>query len=125
LVKSPDFTLLADQITEGNYTAWAQVYNVTGLEAPPPPVKTVSKAIDAVVPADPNESSKSQDLVIDDGFSAKYALFQRDARFYEGSSWRVLLAGPPGQQLDRRPRLPGLRGHGRRDRFGGAGVPGL
>ncbi|MGV7637389.1 hypothetical protein PJI23_33750, partial [Mycobacterium kansasii] len=74
--KPVPFTLTADQITEANYTVWAHRYDVTGLEAPPPPVRTVSKAFDAVVNQSPYESSKSQDLAIDDGYVAKYALFQ-------------------------------------------------
>ncbi|MGE5655436.1 MAG: hypothetical protein ACM37W_02250 [Actinomycetota bacterium] len=78
LVKPPPFTLTADQINEGNYTLWAQKYGVVGLEPPPAPIKTVSKALDATVNANPHESSKSETLAIDEGYSAKYALFQRD-----------------------------------------------
>lgn len=74
LVKPPPFTLRADQINEGNYAIWAQKYEVGGLEAAPPPIKTVSKAIDATVNQNPHESSKSETMAIDDGYRAKYAL---------------------------------------------------
>jgi hypothetical protein len=91
LVKPEPFTLRADELDESNYTRYALQYDVTGVEAPPPPVKTVSKAIDAVVTQDPYESSKSQDLAIDEGFRAKYVLLQGDARFYTDASWRLML----------------------------------
>jgi hypothetical protein len=91
IVKPTPFTLTADQITEWNYTYYGHVYDVTGLEAPPPPVKTVSKAFDAVVPEDPHESSKSQDLAIDDGYRAKYALFECGYWYYDGAAWSVMI----------------------------------
>lgn len=92
LTKPVPFTLTADQITEANYTVWAHRYDVTGLEAPPPPVRTVSKAFDAVVNQSPYESSKSQDLAIDDGYVAKYALFQCGFWYYPNSAaWHVMI----------------------------------
>jgi hypothetical protein len=92
LVKPVPFTLTADQITEANYANWGHQYDVTGLEAPPPPVRTVAKAFDAVVNQDPYESTKSQDLVIDDGYQAKYALFQNDYWYYPDiSAWRWMI----------------------------------
>jgi hypothetical protein len=93
LVKPPPFTLTADQINEANYTLWAQKYEVSGLEPAPPPVKTVSKAIDATVSQGPHESSKSEALPIDDGYRAKYALFQRAYLGWvvDGENWRVLI----------------------------------
>ncbi len=91
LVKPPPFPLTADQLNEGNYRSWAHTYDVTGLEPPPPPVRTYTKAFDAVVGQDPHESSKSQDMPIDDGFKARYVLFQRDARYWDHASWRVLV----------------------------------
>lgn len=91
IVKPAEFTLTADQVTEGNYAYWGHQYDVTGLEAPPPPVKTISKAFDAVVSQDPNESSKSQDMTIDDGYQASYALFQNGAEFYSGNAWQLMV----------------------------------
>lgn len=92
LSKPVPFTLTADQITEANYTTWAHRYDVTGLEAPPPPIRTVAKAFDAVVNQSPYESSKSQDLAIDDGYVAKYALFQCGFWYYPNSAaWHVMI----------------------------------
>lgn len=91
IVKPTPFTLTADQISEGNYTLYARQYDVTGLEAPPPPVKTFAKAIDALLPDGDHETTKSLEVVIDDGYQASYALFQRDWRTYSGASFRVLV----------------------------------
>jgi hypothetical protein len=85
------FTISAKDITEGNYRAWAKTYDATGVEPPPLPVKTVSKAYDAVVTQDPHEVSKSETLAIDDGYIAKYALVQHAARAYAGASLRILV----------------------------------
>jgi len=90
-IKPVPFVLTADQITEGNYSYWGHQYDVTGLEAPPPPVKTISKAFDAVVPNDPYESSKSQDMTIDEGYQASYALFQCGQEFYDGAAWQLMI----------------------------------
>ena len=91
LVKPAPFTLTADQISESNYTAWAARYDVTGIEAPPPPYKTVTKSFDGVMPEDPHESSKSEELAIDDGFQAKYALIQCGAWIYDNSYWPLII----------------------------------
>lgn len=91
LTKPVPFTLKASQITEGNYTTYAAQYDVTGLEAPPQQFKTISKAFDAVVPDGDHRSSKSQDLTIDEGYQAVYALFQRSYGHYDGSWWHVLI----------------------------------
>jgi hypothetical protein len=91
LEKPPRFTLLANQITESNYTGWAALYEVTGLEPPPAPVRTVTKAYDATMGQSPHESTKSDTLSIDDGYRAKYALVQRDMAYYEGGAFRVLV----------------------------------
>jgi hypothetical protein len=91
LTKPVPFTLSADQITEGNYAYYARLYDVTGLEAPPPPFKTIAKAFDAVLPDGDHETSKSQELVIDDGYQARYALFQRGYQYYSGAAWRLLI----------------------------------
>jgi hypothetical protein len=91
IVKPVPFTINADQVSEGNYTAYAKLYDVTGLEAPPPPTKTVAKAIDALLPDGDHETTKSIEVVLDDGYQASYALFQRDYRTYSGASWRVLV----------------------------------
>lgn len=79
LVKPVPFTINALQINEGNYAAYAKLYDVTGLEPPPPLVKTVSKGLDAAVAQSPHESTKSLELPIDDGYVAQYA--------YAGASW--------------------------------------
>lgn len=91
LKKPVPFTLNASQITEGNYTTYAAQYDVTGLEAPPQQFKTISKAFDAVVPDGDHRSSKSQDLTIDEGYQAVYALFQRSYGHYDDSWWHVLI----------------------------------
>lgn len=91
LIKPPPFTLTAAQINEGNYELWGAKYQVTGLEAPPPPVKTISKGYDASMPQDPHEATKSETLTIDDGYRAKYALFQRSWVGWDGRVWRILI----------------------------------
>ncbi|HET7761965.1 MAG TPA: hypothetical protein VFL46_06350 [Phycicoccus sp.] len=85
------FTLTPTQVAEGNYAYWAHQYDVTGLEAPPPPVKTFSKAFDGTVPQDPYELSKSADIVIDEGYQAKYALWTAAWNTYSGASWYLLI----------------------------------
>ncbi|MDQ4212558.1 hypothetical protein [Microbacterium capsulatum] len=85
------FTLTPTQVTEGNYAFWAHQYDVTGIEAPPPPVKTFSKAFDGTVPQDPYEFSKSADIAIDDGYQAKYALWTAAWNVYGGAEWYLLI----------------------------------
>jgi hypothetical protein len=104
LVKPVPFTINALQISEGNYAAYAKLYDVTGLEAPPPPVKTISKGLDAAVAQDPHESTKSLELPIDDGYVAQYALLQTawygwDKRVFDlmiGSNWTNVLTSTTG-----------------------------
>lgn len=91
LEKPVPFTLTADQITESNYAIWAAKYDVTGVEAPPPPYKTVSKSFDGVMPEDPHESSKSEELAIDDGYEAKYALIQSAWEKYDDGFWALII----------------------------------
>jgi hypothetical protein len=79
LVKPAEFTLTADQINAGNYALWGQKYGTVGLEPPPLPVKSFSKAFDATVPAGPHQSTKSDSIPLEDGYVAKYALFQRSS----------------------------------------------
>ncbi|MEU8133890.1 hypothetical protein [Streptodolium elevatio] len=112
LVKPLPFTETADGITETNYARLAHRYNVTGLEAPPPPVKTISKGVDVLSPQDPYESSKSQDFVIEDGYEAQYALLQRSAETYDNAIW-ILVIG--------RHYLDGLGVDGYRDMTGEVG----
>ncbi len=57
LVKPDPFTMTADEIDEANYTIWAQKYEVTGLEPPPAPWKTVSKSYDATFSQEPRDIS--------------------------------------------------------------------
>ena len=91
-IKPPvPFTLTPTQVTEGNYAYWARQYDVTGIEAPPPPVKTLSKAFDGTVPQDPYEFSKSADIVIDEGYVARYALWTAAWNAYSGASWYLLI----------------------------------
>jgi hypothetical protein len=78
-------------MNEANYLIYGALYQVTGMEPPPPPVKTISKGYDAVVAQDPHESSKSEQLTIDDGYRAKYALFMRDWIAYDKRIWKVLI----------------------------------
>ncbi len=91
LVKPVPFTINALQITEGNYAAYAKLYDVTGLEPPPPPVKTISKGLDAAVVQDPHESSKSFELPIDDGYVARHALFERHGFGWDGHVWSIVI----------------------------------
>ncbi|MBA3461242.1 MAG: hypothetical protein H0T46_14860 [Deltaproteobacteria bacterium] len=91
LVKPPPFTLTAEQLTESNYTKWARLYDVVGLEPAPVPTKTISVAIDASVPQPPHSSSKSQTVQIEDGYQAVYALLRKDAVHYVGAHWRILV----------------------------------
>lgn len=91
------FTLTADEINETNYALWAQKYEVTGLEAPPLPLKTISKAIDATVNQNPHESTKSETLAIDDGYQAKYA-YVRASIFWVDSATGVS-SGPLFQMV--------------------------
>jgi hypothetical protein len=87
------FTLAANQITESNYRIYAQRYGVSGIEPPPPFTKTVSKAYDGAVPQGPHESSKSDLIAIDDGYVAKYTLFQRNAMGWPtpDEHWKFLI----------------------------------
>lgn len=93
LAEPVPFTHSADQIDEGNYRTLGARYGATGLEPPPPPVKTVTKAVDATVAQGPHESSKSDTVAIDDGYRAKYALFQRSHMGWvaDGEHWRFLV----------------------------------
>jgi hypothetical protein len=93
LVKPTPFPLTADQMDDANYTAWGAQYQVTGMEPPPPPVKTVSKAYDGTIAPGPHESSKSDSLAIDDGYRAKYALWQRSHMGWvvDGEHWRAII----------------------------------
>lgn len=50
ITKPAEFTATAVDLDEGNYVVWAKLYDATGLEAPPPPFKTVTKSIDAWSP---------------------------------------------------------------------------
>jgi hypothetical protein len=89
--KPQPFTLTADQINEGNYRTYAQRYGVSGIEPPPPPTKSVSKAYDGTIGQGPHESSKSETLAIDDGYVAKYALFLDHAWGYDSKDWKFLI----------------------------------
>jgi hypothetical protein len=91
LEEPPPFTARAYEITEANYLIWAKVYDATGLEPPPPPIKTVSKSIDELLSPDPHEDSKSETLAVDDGYRARYALFAYDFWHYNNARWGLLI----------------------------------
>ncbi|ROS75459.1 hypothetical protein EDF32_1869 [Cellulomonas sp. PhB143] len=91
LVEPAPFTLRADQINEGNYRLYAQRYDVTGLEAPPEPFRTLSKPYDGVLPEDPHEQSTSEQLSIDDGYRARFAYVSSAYYFYGGAVWAAVV----------------------------------
>ena len=80
---------LGDQ--RGNYLQWAKQYDATGLEPPPPPVKTVVKAFAGVFRRPDHESTESATLAIDDGYRAKYCSFVKDAVRDANAQWRVFV----------------------------------
>jgi hypothetical protein len=84
-------TINASQITETNYTHYAALYDATGIEAPPAPVKSFSKPFANVQHSEPHEAAGAEPLAIDDGYAAQYALFQRDVMRYEKASCKVLI----------------------------------
>jgi hypothetical protein len=109
LSKPTAFSITADQITAGNYTWWAKQYDVTGLEPPPAPWKTFSKAFDVSNDQSPRASSKSDVIAIDDGYRAKYAHVDRSLmwvdnntgvnvkplwQFVLGTAWIDMQTGP-------------------------------
>ena len=90
--KPEPFTATAADLNEGNYVIWAKKYDATGIEAPPPPVKTVVKTYDGVFTQPEHESSKSDVLTIDDGYQAQYASFVKDAvKVAPDAHWRVFV----------------------------------
>jgi hypothetical protein len=92
LEKPEPFTITASEINEGNYVVWAKKYDATGLEPPPPPVKTIVKVLDGVFSQDEHESSKSDVLAIDDGYQAQHASLVKDAVTNGANpSWRVFV----------------------------------
>jgi hypothetical protein len=92
LEKPPPFTLSAPEIDEANYPIWAKLYDATGLEPPPSPLRTVVKAINGVFAQDGHESSDSAVLAIDEGYRAKYVSFVKDAVVTEPDrQWRVFV----------------------------------
>jgi hypothetical protein len=91
LTKPVPFTLKADEITEANYTIWGALYEVTGMDPPPPIIKTISKAYDSTMNQDPHEGSKSDTLTIDDGYTASYALFQENVIYWNNAMGAVLI----------------------------------
>jgi len=91
LTEPTPFTIDASQITEINYTKWAQKYDATGLEPPPPLTKTFSKPFANVQSQDPHEAAGTESITIDDGYAAQYALLQTDWIVYDGANWRVLI----------------------------------
>jgi hypothetical protein len=94
LKKPPDFTLTADQVDEGNYTIWAKLYDTTGLEPPPAPVKSFTKSIAQQIPQDPYEASGQDTIAIDTGYRAKYALVSTDWYSHDpANAWWSLLIG--------------------------------
>jgi hypothetical protein len=92
LEKPPPFTLSAFDINEANYPILAKLYDATGLEPPPPPIKTIAKSFAGVFAQDNHESSASETLAIDEGYRAKYVSFVKDAWITESDAqWRVFV----------------------------------
>jgi hypothetical protein len=93
LARPPAFTIRADELDRWNYTQWAKIYDVTGLEPPPDDHKILSKAFDATVAATPREISKSEIMPIDEGYQAKYAyITSGHFRWFTGQdNWRLLI----------------------------------
>lgn len=87
----PPLTINASQITESNYTQWAQLYDATGIEAPPPPTKSFSKPFANVQHDDPHEAAGTETIAIDDGYVAQYALLQCSITYWEEASLRVMV----------------------------------
>jgi len=87
----PPFTLRVDQITEANYPIWAKLYDATGLDPPPPLTKIFSKSIDALLPQDPHETSKSDAIPLDPGYSARYASFTYDYWKFSDARWGLMI----------------------------------
>jgi len=91
LEKPAEFTALASEINEGTYLTWAKQYNATGLEPPPPPVRTVVKTFGGVFSQPDYQSTDAAILAIDDGYQAKYSHFVKDAVDEAGAQWRVFV----------------------------------
>jgi hypothetical protein len=82
----PPMTITAADITEGNYTYYAALYDATGIEAPPLPVKSFSKAFANVQESGKHEGTGTEAIAIDGGYEAQYALLTTDYVYEEGSS---------------------------------------
>jgi hypothetical protein len=91
VTQPPPLTIDASEITESNYTEWAQLYDATGIEAPPPPTKSFSKPFANVQHDDPHEAAGTETIAIDDGYVAQYALLQCSITYYEEASLRVMV----------------------------------
>jgi hypothetical protein len=89
--KPPEFTAVPTDLNDGTYLLWAKKYDATGLEPPPPPVKTVVKTFAGVYAQDEHESTESATLAIEDGYRAKYASFVKDAITEVPAQWRVFV----------------------------------
>ncbi|HEY2053636.1 MAG TPA: hypothetical protein VGH14_06845 [Solirubrobacterales bacterium] len=104
----PTLTINASEITEANYTYYAALYDATGLDAPPAPVKTFSKAFGGVQPDGHHEGTGTEAISIDADYAAKYAMAVTTGRAYEESSFRIIVGshtvngetGPAYQEMN-------------------------
>jgi hypothetical protein len=104
ITEPPPLTITAANITESNYTSYAALYDATGIEAPPLPVKSFSKAFANVQESGKHEGTGTEAISIDGGYEAQYALLTTDYVYEEGEPvfFHVLIgsnrmdAGSPG-----------------------------
>lgn len=85
------FTIDASQITETNYTIYAQRYDATGLEPPPALVKSFSKPFANIQHEDPHEATGTESIPLDDGYAAQYALFTWEGGYYSEAALNMLV----------------------------------
>lgn len=91
LLKPDVFKTLAKDIDASNYQKLGALYDAVGLEPPPPPVKTISKAWDGSNLQPPHITTKSEILPIDDGYFAKYARIEGQWNVYAGAVWTIVV----------------------------------
>ena len=106
LAKPVPFTKKPTDISEWNYPADVQKYEVTGVTAPPQPYTTVAKAVDGKGTKD-DGVTKILEIVIPDGYEAVgYEWVSRYTYWDDGTLDVVLLPEPYGSPLiEGAPRL--------------------